>query len=616
MKFVALLISFFFLLAAFASAQTSQPLPSDKFPSVLTETECKGDTCAPASGDEATWVFHGFLGDAQWKDGSIAKLAVVRFDADGIVIQRIDVPTSSRYGSTAIYTGTLHGDHMEGTVVWSWSGHWGGHQPVGKWSATVQNMSSVAPLAPAMPIPASMTECENGQCALGGPGGCAWVFHGTEGEGKCGNGAAEKLVVRQYSADGIVILRSELPNSSGYGLTAVYTGTLRGNEITGYATWSWPGHWENRRPGNQWSATVRNVASDALPPVPPRLISPEVHPDGSVTFRYLDPKTLEVLLEMDGADPIMMQRDEQGVWSTTTPPLAPDYYGYHFWTGSINQLDPSNPVLLPNLLQNESMVHVPGPPSLPWERTNEPHGVVHQHFYKSAVMGDQRDFYVYTPPGYDPRAKTQYPVLYLLHGYGQLTSSWTQTGMANVILDHLIDEGKAKPMIVVIPHANGGENIIEGGHKAFMDDTLRMNNFNKFTQDLFTEVIPRVERDYRVKKDRNDRALAGLSMGGAESLHTGLNHLEEFGWIGAFSSGGMLQDFGKEFPDLGTSTNPKLHLLWIACGVDDGWITLNRDFNKWLKEKGVKHTYVETPGEHTWMVWRRNLANFAPLLFR
>lgn len=349
-------------------------------------------------------------------------------------------------------------------------------------------------------------------------------------------------------------------------------------------------------------------------PAPP--VSPEVHADGSVTFRFLDPSALEVLLEMDGTKPVPMQKDDRGVWSVTTAPLVPDYYGYHFQLGSVGLVDPSNAELLPNLLQNESVVHVPGPVSLPWELTDEPHGVLHHHFYKSPVVGDQRDFYVYTPPGYDARGKTEYPVLYLLHGYGQLTSSWTQTGFANVILDHLIDEGKAKPMVVVIPLANGGADIINGGHAAFMNDTLRMKNFDKFTGDLFAEVIPRVERGYRVKRDRNARAIAGLSMGGAEALHTGLNHLDEFGWIGAFSSGGMLQNFSEEFPRVGASTNTRLHLLWIACGDNDVWIKLNRDFNKWLDAKGVKHTYTETPGEHTWMVWRRNLANFAPLLFR
>lgn len=296
--------------------------------------------------------------------------------------------------------------------------------------------------------------------------------------------------------------------------------------------------------------------------------------------------------------------------------LQPEYYGYLFRTDGIPVIDPYNPLLLPNFEQNQTIVHVPGPPSLPWEETDQPHGVVHHHFYKSRVVGDQRDFYVYTPPGYDARAKISFPVLYLLHGYAQLTSSWTETGFANVILDHLIDEGKAKPMIVVIPVANGGSEIITGGHKAFQNDTLLMKNFDKLTADLLTEVIPRVEREYRVKKDRDARALAGLSMGGAESLHTGLNHLDEFAWIGGFSSGGMLQNFDEEFPAVGSSGNPPLRLLWVACGKDNVWTNLNRDFNQWLNSKSIQHTYTETPGRHTWLVWRQNLADFAPLLFR
>jgi enterochelin esterase-like enzyme len=348
----------------------------------------------------------------------------------------------------------------------------------------------------------------------------------------------------------------------------------------------------------------------------PPLVSPDVHDDGSVTFRVRAPQSAKVSLELEGTDPVAMEKDDQGVWTVTTAPLQPQYYGYIFRSDDVPLIDPYDPLLLPNLEQNKTIVHIPGPPSLPWEETDEPHGVVHHHFYKSALLGYQRDFYVYTPPGYDPRAKTEYPELYLLHGYAQLTSSWTETGFANVILDHLIDEGKAKPMIVVIPVANGGSEIIAGGHKAFQNDTLRMKNFDKFTGDLLAEVIPQVERDYLVKKDRSARALAGLSMGGAESLHTGLNHLNEFSWIGAFSSGGMLQNFDEEFPTLGASANTKLRLLWVACGVDDGWINLNRDFNKWLDAKGIKHTYIETPGRHTWMVWRQNLADFAPLLFR
>jgi enterochelin esterase family protein len=296
--------------------------------------------------------------------------------------------------------------------------------------------------------------------------------------------------------------------------------------------------------------------------------------------------------------------------------MQPDYYGYIFRDMGIPVIDPSNPLILPNLLQTENMVHVPGPPSLPWEVNDVPHGVVHHHLYASAVMSDQRDFYVYTPPGYDALAKTEYPVLYLLHGFGQESSSWTEVAFANVILDNLIAEGKAKPMIVVMPVAYGGPEILVGGGKVYWNDELRNRNFQMFIQGLMTEVIPEVERIYRVKKDRDARAIAGLSMGGAESLLAGLNHLDEFSWIGSFSSGGVRENFGQEFPGLNASANAKLHLLWVACGTEDPLNEINLKINKWLSSQGVTHTEVETPGAHTWMVWRRNLASFAPLLFR
>jgi enterochelin esterase-like enzyme len=346
------------------------------------------------------------------------------------------------------------------------------------------------------------------------------------------------------------------------------------------------------------------------------LISPDVHPDRTITFRVRGPNSTQLLLDLEGTEPVVMKKNDQGVWSVTTPPLQPDYYGYIFRDGNIPVIDPSNFLLLPNLKQNRSLVHVPGSASLPWERNDGPHGVVHHHLYKSKTIGDQSDFYVYTPPEYDPHSKIQYPVLYLVHGYGQMSSSWTETGFANVILDHLINDGRARPMIVVMPVGYGGSDILTGGEKAFWDDALRTRNFSRFTQALLSEIIPHVERDYPVKKDRNARAIAGLSMGGAESLLTGLNNLDTFAWVGSFSSGGLRENFEQEFPALNASANAKLHLLWVACGVDDQLIGINRSFNKWLSSEGITHVEVETPGKHTWMVWRRNLASFAPLLFR
>jgi enterochelin esterase-like enzyme len=204
-------------------------------------------------------------------------------------------------------------------------------------------------------------------------------------------------------------------------------------------------------------------------------------------------------------------------------------------------------------------------------------------------------------------------VLYLLHGFGQEAGGWTDVGLANVILDHLIADGRAKPMIVVMPLGYGGSELLSPG--AFGNNAIRETNFKKFTEALLAEVIPEVERNYQVKKDRDSRAIAGLSMGGAQSLLTGLNHLDQFAWIGSFSSGGLTGNFAQEFPGLDASANAKLHLLWVACGADDELVGINRDLSQWLKSSGVIHTDIEMTGAHTWMVWRRNLASFAPLLF-
>lgn len=359
------------------------------------------------------------------------------------------------------------------------------------------------------------------------------------------------------------------------------------------------------------------------PPIKPpaQLISPEVHADGSVTFQFRAPNAKEVKLAREGAQSVAMLKDDQGVWSVTTAPLPPDYYGYSFVADGVHLIDPLNPLLKPNLLNINNMVRVPGPSSLPWELNDSPHGEIHHHYYKSAVAGDNRDFYVYTPPGYDSAGKQTYPVLYLLHGFSDDASGWTAVGRANVILDNLIAQGKARPMIVAMPLGYGTMEFVRPGEDTWANIELRDRNFKKFTEALLTEVMPQVEREYRVKKDPNARAIAGLSMGGSESLLTGLNNLDKFSWIGAFSSGGIPEDFQADFPSIEVKTknakaNQQLHLLWIACGTDDRLITMNRGLREWLKSKGVRHTGVETPGGHVWMLWRRNLAEFASLLFR
>jgi enterochelin esterase-like enzyme len=352
------------------------------------------------------------------------------------------------------------------------------------------------------------------------------------------------------------------------------------------------------------------------PQRPPWVNTPEVHSDNTVTFRFLAPNAQEVKLAREGTDPVAMQKDDKGVWTVTTAPLPPDYYGYSVVVDGVRVLDPFNHLLVPNLISPANAVHIPDA-SLPWEVNDVPRGEIHHRFYTSAASGDDRDYYVYTPPSYDPKAKKTYPVLYLLHGFSDDASGWTAVGHANVIFDNLIAQGKAKPMIVVMPLGYGTMEVVRLGWGGIGNHPdVREESFRKFRDGLLTEIIPKVESEYRVTKKRDSRAIAGLSMGGAESLRIGLNGLDKFAWIGAFSAGGMPDDFEKDFPGLDAKANQQIHLLWIACGTEDRLITPNRNLREWLKTKGVQHTDIETPGMHTWMVWRRNLAGFAPLLFR
>lgn len=342
--------------------------------------------------------------------------------------------------------------------------------------------------------------------------------------------------------------------------------------------------------------------------------SPEVSADRRVTFRFRAPNAKEVFVGREGGPRMAMQKDERGIWTATTEPLEPDFYGYSFIADGVSLLDPGNSLMKPNLLSIQSMVHVPG--SQPWDVQDVPHGTLNRHFHKSSVVGDQRDFYVYTPPGYDAKARKSYPVLYLCHGFSDDASGWTSVGRAHVILDNLIAQGKAKPMLVVMALGYGAPEIVAPGGAGFRDQNVWRRNVDKYRDYVMTELIPEVEKHYNVSKDRGSRAIAGLSMGGAESLFTGLNNLDKFAWIGAFSSGGMREDYAQAYPALDEKANDRLKLLWIACGTEDGLIAANRKFEDWLTTKNIKFTKIETPGAHTWLVWRRNLATFVPLLFQ
>jgi len=347
------------------------------------------------------------------------------------------------------------------------------------------------------------------------------------------------------------------------------------------------------------------------------IVSPEVHLDRTVTFRYRDPGAAKVELGLEGADGVPMSKGANGVWTYTTKPLAPDIYGYSFSADGEGRFDIHNPLIKPNLIYIGNMVVVPGDPPEPWEVQHVPHGELHRHFYRSGVIGDERDYFVYTPPGYSPTSRTKYPVLYLLHGYSDMANGWTSVGMAHVIMDNLIAAGKTKPMIVVMTLGYGVPDFASPVRSGFRDPTIINRNYDNYMKALLGEVIPSVEKDYRASSDRKQRAIAGLSMGGAETLWVGLKNLDKFSYVGAFSSGGLPGNLDGDFPGFdGAKVNKALKVLWVSCGTDDGLIGFNRGLVTWLKGKNVKVDIHETPGRHAWMVWRRNLIEFSQLLFR
>jgi len=386
--------------------------------------------------------------------------------------------------------------------------------------------------------------------------------------------------------------------------------------------------WPGSLLAQKTSAADERTSPVPLVAAPPKY--PELQPDGSEIFRLAMPNAQSVGLHLEGKkEPFPMTKDAGGNWSVSVRGLAPEYYSYTFRidgkpgvpSSGTDILDPHNTSVKTSFFVNQSVFLVPGNPPRPWEVASVPHGIVHHHYYRSQIVGINSEYFVYTPPGFDPRSGKKYPVLYLLHGYSDDPSAWTVMGKANVILDNLIAAGKAKPMIVVMPWGYGDMRIITEGWTSWRDPSLVASNLNKFGGALYQEVMPLVKQEYPLSDKREDHAIAGLSMGGAETLLVGLNHTDDFAWIGSFSAGGIGSDhFEPLFPAItprsGMQIQAKLKLLWIACGTEDGLFQPNQKFIAWLKSNGIQPTPIQTPGMHAWMVWRENLSTFAPLLFQ
>lgn len=353
-----------------------------------------------------------------------------------------------------------------------------------------------------------------------------------------------------------------------------------------------------------------------------RIVSPEVHSDRTVTFRLLAPNAKDVKVSGNFArNSLSMTKDEKDVWSATTEPLEPDVYDYNFIMDGLTMPDPSNTFVKTGVIWFGSQVDVPGEKSTFSAVRDVPHGVLHGHWYYSKPLKSIRHVLVYTPPAYDASSAKPYPVLYLLHGFGDDEGAWTQVGRANFIMDNLLADGKAKPAIIVMPFGHPSRSIsLRPGEPR--EEDVRGNvifGIQVLESELLENIIPLMEREYHVAKDRNQRAIAGLSMGGYQALSIGLNNLQHFAYVGAFSAALMGRNFENDFQsflDQPEKANKDINLLWIGCGDKDGLLTGNRKFAELLTGKGIKHQLVITPDYgHAWTLWRVYLRDLMPKLF-
>jgi enterochelin esterase family protein len=342
--------------------------------------------------------------------------------------------------------------------------------------------------------------------------------------------------------------------------------------------------------------------------------SPEVHPDRRITFRIRAPKASEVTFTGDwmpaGASE-KMTKDANGVWSVTLGPLEPSIYLYTFSVDGVTMADPVNPRIKLRSRTSASMVEVGAQQPALWQARNVPHGTVEINWQNSKVLdGEARWIWIYTPPGYEKDRDRRYPVLYLFHGSNDIAGGWVLAGNANFILDNLLAEKKAVPMIVVMPY---GHAVPFGSPRE-----VQARNTALFEEYLLKDVMPLVESKYRIAAGREKRAIAGLSMGGGQALHIGFGHPELFSAVGAFSAavpGDLETRFAGLFKDP-AGTNQKLKTLWIACGREDSLFARSQNLAETLKARGIQHTFHATPGAHTYTIWRRYLGEFVPLLFR
>lgn len=365
------------------------------------------------------------------------------------------------------------------------------------------------------------------------------------------------------------------------------------------------------------------VEQDGRPPqARVRIVSPEIADNGAVTFRLNAPNAESVIVsgELDGQD-YPMTKKEDGIWTVTTNPLPPDIYTYSFRVDGLSVLDPVNANTKYGYGNYGaiSIVQVPGDGPQFYDVKDVPHGKVSILPYESKTLGVARTAWIYTPPGYENG--DDYPVLYLYHGAGDIESGWTMIGRANNILDNLIAEGKAEPMVVVMPLGQSMQSFWTGPSEEAVvtqDNGAPVNRNSLIESELLNDIIPMIENEFKVATDPDNRAIGGLSMGGMITQTVGFNHPDLFHSIIIMSSG--FQNAEENYPDFFAnpgSINDQLKLFWIAVGADDSLARNGSDtLHEQLLNKGIDHIYEVTEGRHEWTVWRHHLYQFAPLLFK
>lgn len=365
------------------------------------------------------------------------------------------------------------------------------------------------------------------------------------------------------------------------------------------------------------------------------VVSPEIHDNNTVTFRFKAPKAVRVQLtgdflpvqknaKFEAPGIVDLKEGQEGVWEYTTPePLKPELYSYSFIVDGLRMNDPANVYLIRDVSTLTNVFIIGGDRADFYKVNPVPHGTVSRIWYDSPALGLERRMTVYTPAGYETSGK-RYPVLYLLHGMGGDEEAWISLGRTAQILDNLIAQGKAKPMIVVMPNGNASQEAAPGeSSRGMVPPTMQLpKTMEGSYEQAFPEIVKFIDKNYRTIKSKSGRAIAGLSMGGFHSLHISKQYPDMFNYIGLFSAAIMPN---KEMSSpiyenmegklkVQFDKNPALY--WIAIGKTDFLYKANEEYRKLLDEKGYKYTYYESDEGHIWKNWRIYLTEFVPMLFR